>query len=254
MSIDITNRYASLSAWAYDLDKPIGHSFGDVEFLLSRLKGCSGPILEPAVGTGRVLIRLLEGGHDVEGFDASAEMLEICRRNCRARGLSPRLSQMRWETFRCDRKFAAIVMTAATFMLITEFETACAVLRRFYEHLAPGGRLILDISPDDCFTSDYGIRRWTSPEGDLLTLQENKTDLDYVRQCSITPMRYEHWRDGKLVQSELEILTLRWWGMHEMAMAMTSAGFAPPVISGGFEHGRPPRTGDNVISFEAVRR
>ena len=66
MRADITNRYASPTAWAYDLDKPIGHSFGDVEFLLSRLKGCSGPILEPAVGTGRVLIRLLEGGHDVE--------------------------------------------------------------------------------------------------------------------------------------------------------------------------------------------
>ena len=220
MTTHITNRYGSLSAWAYDLDKPIGHSFGDVEFLLGRLKGCTGPILEPAVGTGRVLIRLLEAGHDVEGFDASAEMLEICRRNCRARGFSPRLSQMRWETFQCDRKFAAIVMTAATFMLITEFETACAVLRRFYEHLAPGGRLILDISPDDCFTSDHSIRRWTSPEGDLLTLQENKTDLDYVRQCSVTPMRYEHWRDGKLVASELEILTLRWWGMHEAAMAV----------------------------------
>jgi hypothetical protein len=73
-------------------------------------------------------------------------------------------------------------------------------------------------------------------------------------QRSITPLRYEHWRGGKLVASELEILTLRWWGMHEMAMALTSAGFAPPVVSGGFEHGRAPRTGDNVISFEAVRR
>jgi hypothetical protein len=39
-----------------------------------------------------------------------------------------------------------------------------------------------------------------------------------------------------------------------MAMAMTAAGFAPPIISGGFEHGRPPRTGDTVISFEAERR
>jgi hypothetical protein len=73
-------------------------------------------------------------------------------------------------------------------------------------------------------------------------------------QRSHTPVCYEHWRDGKLVQSELEILTLRWWGMHELAIALTAARFAPPVISGSFERGRPPRTGDNVISFEAERR
>lgn len=254
MSTNVDNRYGSLSAWAYDLDKPIGHSFGDVEFLLGRLAGCGGPILEPAAGTGRVLIPLLEAGHDVEGFDASNDMLEICRKNCRERGLSPRLMQMQWDTFQCDRKFAAIVMTAGTFMLIGEFESACAVLRRFYDHLLPGGRLILDISPDDCFTSDLSMRSWTSANGDVLTLQENPTKIDYVGQRSVTPIRYEHWRNGKLVESELEILTLRWWGMHELAMALTSAGFAEPVISGGFEHGRRPRSGDNVISFEAERR
>jgi SAM-dependent methyltransferase len=253
MSAGVDNRYGSLSAWAYDLDKPIGHSFGDVEFVLGRLKGCTGPILEPAVGTGRVLIPLLEAGHDVEGSDGSNEMLEICRRNCRARGLSPRLSQTRWDAFQCDRKFAAIVMTAGTFMLIGEFETACAILRRFHDHLAPGGRLIFDISPDDCFTSDLSLRSWKTADGDLVTLQENKTELDYVMQRSVTPLRYEHWRDGKLVASELETLTLRWWGMHELAMALTAAGFSPPVISGGFEHGRAPRSGDNVISFEAER-
>jgi SAM-dependent methyltransferase len=248
------NRYGSLSAWAYDLDKPIGHSFGDVEFVLGRLKDCNGPILEPAVGTGRVLIPMLDAGHEVEGFDASQEMLEICRKNCRARGYAPRLSQMRWDTFQCDRIFAAIIMTAGTFMLISEFEAACAILRRFHDHLAPGGRLIFDISPDDCFTSDLRIRSWKTAEGDLLTRQENTTELDYVMQRSVTPMRYEHWRDGKLVASELETLTVRWWGMHELAMALISTGYAAPVISGGFEHGRPPRKGDIVISFEAERR
>ena len=86
--------------------------------------------------------------------------------------LTPRLSQMRWKSFQYDRKFAAIVMTAATIELIPEFDTACAVLRRFHDHLQPGGRLILDISPDDSFTSDPEIRRWTTSEGDLLTLLE----------------------------------------------------------------------------------
>ena len=160
---------------------------------------------------------------------------------------------MRWESFRYDRKFAAIVMTCGTFMLIEDFPKAGAVLRRFHDHLEPGGRLILDISPDDCFTSDLAIRSWMTPEGDTLTLQEHKTELDYVMQRTATPLRYELWRGGTLVRSEMEAFVMRWWGMHEMAMALTAAGFAPPVISGGFEHGRAPRTGDNVISFEATR-
>ena len=94
--------YRRLSAWVYDLDKPPGRSFGDIEFLRARLADCRGPILEPAVGTGRVLIPLLEAGLTVAGFDASDEMLERCRANCSARGLSPRLDKMRFEDFAYD--------------------------------------------------------------------------------------------------------------------------------------------------------
>src|SRR5262245_39754188 len=110
--------YQRLSAWAYDLDKPPGRSFGDIEFLTSRLADCRGPILEPAVGTGRVLIPLLEAGLTVEGFDASDEMLERCRTNCRARGLSPRLDKMQYESFQYDHTFAAIIIPAGSFELI----------------------------------------------------------------------------------------------------------------------------------------
>ena len=49
------------------LDKPPG-SLPDVAFYLRRLSGLDGPILEPAVGSGRMLIPLLEAGHDAEGI------------------------------------------------------------------------------------------------------------------------------------------------------------------------------------------
>ncbi|WP_244649064.1 hypothetical protein [Neoaquamicrobium sediminum] len=74
------NRYGKLASWVYDLDKPVGRSFGDVEYYLQRLAGCDGPVLEPAVGNGRILVPLLEAGLAVEGFDASEEMLFIVAR------------------------------------------------------------------------------------------------------------------------------------------------------------------------------
>jgi len=71
--------YSNLSSEVYDLDKYIGRSFGDVEFYSERLANCTGRILEPGVGTGRMLIPLLEQGLKVDGFDVSEEMLNICR-------------------------------------------------------------------------------------------------------------------------------------------------------------------------------
>ncbi len=63
--------YGALATEVYELDKPIGHSFGDVEYYIRQLSGVSGRILEPAAGTGRVLIPLLEAGFELEGLDSS---------------------------------------------------------------------------------------------------------------------------------------------------------------------------------------
>lgn len=81
--------YSKLSSEVYDMDKYIGLSFGDVEFYSERLETCTGNILEPGVGTGRILIPLLERDFKVDGFDVSEEMLTICRHNCEIRGLIP---------------------------------------------------------------------------------------------------------------------------------------------------------------------
>lgn len=248
------NGYQRLSAWAYDLDKPIGRSFGDLEFLLKRLAGCSGPILEPAVGNGRVLIPLLEAGLVVEGFDASEEMLARCRAHCRARGLSPRLDMMRFEDFHYDYAFTAIIVPAGSFELIDDFATAMAVLRRMHEHLMPGGRLIIDLDPVAWFFGDdREIYRWTTADGGELTEQAQATEIDHLRQRIVTPLLYEYRRDGKLVESQTDLLALRWWGVDEFTLALGAAGFSNITACGDHEAGRPPRNGDQRITFEARR-
>ena len=121
------------------------------------------------MGTGRVLIPLLQAGHDVEGFDGSDWMLgnlpqELpgARTVATSQPNAMECIPVRPQVCR-DRHDCGHIL-----MLIGEFETACAVLRRFHDHLAPGGRLIFDISPDDCFTSDLSLRTWKTPDGDLL--------------------------------------------------------------------------------------
>jgi SAM-dependent methyltransferase len=248
------NRYGRLGALVYDLDKPIGRSFGDIEFYKERLAGCRGPILEPAVGNGRVLIPLLENGFDVEGFDPSEEMLERCRSNCAQRHLAPQLERMRFQDFRYDRSFEAIVIPAGSFQLVDDFGEALNVLRRFQDHLKPNGRMIIDLAIfANSHVGETSVRAWTSAEGDLVTTEDRCVEIDTLGQRTIWHLRYDRWRDGSLVESEIDRLTLRWWGIHELRMALGQTGFSGITISGGHQHARAPRQGDQFITFEATR-
>ncbi len=249
------NRYGTLASWVYDLDKPVGHSFGDQAFYRARLLECdSGPVLEPAVGNGRLFIPLIEAGFEMEGFDASAEMLGYCRDECRKRGLSARLTQRSFETFVSPTRFSAIIIPAGSFQLITSTASATTVLRRFYDHLAPGGRLILDLDPIGGFLdSSESVRSWTTDSGDLLTLTARRVDTDYIAQTTLSHLRYEHWRDGVLAATELDLFKLRWWGVHEFELALRAAGFTDVAACGGYQQGRAPDRDDQIISFEARR-
>lgn len=104
---------------------------------------------------------------------------------CRKRGLSARLTQQWFETFVSPTRFSAIIIPAGSFQLITSTASATAVLRRFHDHLAPGGRLILDLDPISGFRkSPESVRSWTTDSGDLLILTARRVDTDYIAQTS----------------------------------------------------------------------
>lgn len=249
------NRYGKLASWVYHLDKPIGHSFGDQEYYRQRLTGCDGAVLEPAVGNGRIFVPLLEAGLAIEGFDASQDMIEYCQQECLKRRLPTPLTCQTFDNFHYEQRFAAIILPAGSFQLITDTTSAMTVLKRFHDHLLPGGRLILDIDPIESIMEDSGsARSWVVKENELLTLISQRAEIDHIRQTTLSHLRYEHWRDGALLGTELDLFHLRWWGVAELAFALREAGFVDVVASGDYQHGRPPRQGDQIISFEATRR
>lgn len=250
----MNNRYGKLASHVYNLDKPIGKSFGDVEFYRERLRGCTGTILEPAVGNGRVLIPLLEAGLHVVGFDASEEMLGYCRRECEARSLAPGLTRRTFEDFTYDERFEAIIVPAGSLQLVTDHAAAMATLKRFFDHLAPNGRLIVDFDPIGSFLGEASsIRQWRTEHGDLLTLAAQRVETDFVAQTTVSHLRYDRWTGGQLATSELEFFSLRWWGVEEFGLALRVTGFVDAVVSGNYEHGRAPEKDDQTITFEARR-
>ncbi|GAA4113989.1 class I SAM-dependent methyltransferase [Aminobacter aganoensis] len=250
----MNNRYGTLASWVYNLDKPVGRSFGDVEYYLERLAG-SGPVLEPAVGNGRFFVPMLEAGFDIWGFDPSEEMLDYCRAACAERSLDvARVSRGTFEDFSHERRFAAIVVPLGSFQLITDMAAARSALRRFFEHLEPEGRLMIDLDAIEGFLGEGGrVRSWTTGDGDLLTLTDTRASTDYVAQTTVTHLRYELWKGTKLADTEMELFSLRWWGVEEFAMALREAGFTDVVASADYRYGQAPTKGCGTISFEARR-
>ena len=204
LSNTTTNRYGSIAAEIYDIDKPVG-VMPDTAFHVPRLAGLCGAILEPACGSGRALLPLLEAGCDATGFDPSPEMLNRCRARCDAGGFSPGLSRMRFEDFHYDRLFSAVFVPVGSFGLVDDFDVALAVLRRFADHLEPGGLLVLDVQPVS-FLKAVGDdrRRWIAANGDLLTVDGRRLDTDWITQREERHLRYERWRDNRLMETQLE--------------------------------------------------
>ena len=247
------NRYGSIAAEIYDIDKPFG-ALPDTAFHLQRFAGFQGPILEPACGSGRTLVPFLQAGLDICGFDPSQEMLDRCRARSAEAGFAPDLTRQRYEDFGYDRKFGAILIPVGSFTLIDDFAVAMATLRRFHDHLQPGGVLVLDVQGLNFLASQApDRRRWTAPDGDLLTLEGTRTVTDWLRQRAETTYRYERWRDHRLVETEIDIMAQRYWGLDEFRLALEAAGFEGVTVTGGYDRSRGPRQADRVWTFEARR-
>lgn len=250
--------YGELATEVYDITKPVGQTFegGDrrLEFYLGRLKSCTGRILEPAVGTGRMMILLLEAGLEVEGLDNSPEMLAVCRARCAERGLDPVLYEGDMVSLSLPERYDAIIIPAGSFLLIERREESLGVLERFRDHLVPGGRLILDLELQTDFSvGTVSTGTVDTPQGETITVESKVVEVDFLEQYTVSHLRYEKWREGELLQTELQRFPLRWYGLQEFELVLESLGFRDVVVSADYEYGKRPSRADQTFTFETRR-
>jgi SAM-dependent methyltransferase len=254
------SNYGELCTEVYDLTKKIGQSFGgDVEYYCEKLKHCKGRILEAMVGSGRVIIPLLESGLIVDGVDYSPQMLASCRSRCDERGLTTNLHEANLQELSLPHKYEAIIIPGGSFLLIEQREESLRVLNRLYEHLEPGGQLILDLFlPDNNYNSTE-MGRWGGsttyhlPNGDIITMEGKCVEADLFNQYRVSYLKYEKWRNGALIQTELQRFALRWYGVEEFKYILESIGFSNVVVWADFEEGKKPTGGNQKFVYQATR-
>ncbi|WCF05854.1 class I SAM-dependent methyltransferase [Paenibacillus thiaminolyticus] len=248
--------YSNLCTEVYDLTKPVGHSVGgDIEYYLDRLQSCSGRILEAAVGSGRMLIPLLEAGLVVDGIDYSPAMLASCQKRCEERNVKPMLHEGKLQNFALPHKYDAIIIPTGSFCLIDNREDSINALKCFYEHLNPGGRVIIDlILPERMEIGTISTSTFTFPSGDVITVEDKLVEFNMIHQYSVSYLTYEKWREGALIQSELQRFALRWYGNEEFKLVLESIGFSDIVCSTDYVYGKQPTDGSQIFTFEAARK
>ncbi|MFJ7731696.1 class I SAM-dependent methyltransferase [Lysinibacillus sp. NPDC097231] len=248
--------YGPICTELYDFTKPVGFSLGgDIEYYLERLQGTKGKILEAGVGSGRFLIPLLEKGLNVDGIDYSPEMLASCQTRCAERGLKPNLYEGNLSNFSLDSKYEAVVMSTGSFCLIENPKDALDALRCMYNHLIPGGRLIVDLLlPIDWKTGEIDSSYYEISKEEGISLERKAVEMNWVDQYTLTVLKYEKWKNGKLIDTELQRFPIRWYGIEEFQHILTSIGFSDITCSAEYVYNKKPSKEHSLFTFEAVRK
>jgi SAM-dependent methyltransferase len=144
----VTETAAAALARLYDLD--LAEEPGDLDLYLALAARTGGPILEVAVGSGRVAVPLAADGYDVTGVDVDPAMLARARHAAAAAGeaVTGRLELVEGDgrEIRLPNAGAyrlAFVPLNSLFLVGNRADQA-AVVATLAAHLAPGGLAVVD--------------------------------------------------------------------------------------------------------------
>ena len=253
----ITTLYSDVeSCQFYDLEHPVNPEDPDFRFYSSLCRDTDGPILELGCGTGRLLLPILRDGSDIEGLDVSRPMIDALKERLRQQGLSTELHQQPMESFHTGRSYRLIFIAVTTFHILGSEDAQVACLKHCRDHLAPGGRVVLDF--------DSGVEDLMADRGFLRLFRRFETEGRevVVYQCverkpgapeETILYRYEiYGSNGVLERTLLRGLPWRRIRVEEFRRMVRAAGFSQVELFGGFE--REPLTPEHkeIVAFLAL--
>jgi SAM-dependent methyltransferase len=224
------------------------------------------PALDLGCGTGRLLLPWLRTGLDVDGCDASADMIAHCREAVEREGLTSNLYVQSMHELDLPRRYRTIVVCGALGLGGRRADTA-AGLRRVYEPLAPGGTFVVDNEVPYAAGNNWeywqkGARSelpkpWGDPgerrrgaDGAEYALRARVAAFDPLEQQTTYEMRAWMWRDGELVAEEEHRLDMTVYFTHEIVLMLELAGFVDIRLRAGYED-RAPTGDDDFVVFVA---
>jgi SAM-dependent methyltransferase len=243
----------------YDLD--LVEDPGDLDLYLSLARRTGGPILELAVGTGRIAVPIAEAGFDVTGVDVDPAMLDRARERA-ARGTAGRLELVEGDILGLRLPVAGTfrlsIIALNSLLLLGSREAQREAIRTMAAHLAPGGLAVVDVwlpDADDLARFDGRIvleYARTDPETGLTVTKAGSAQHDSVSQQITLTTLYEESSQGSPARRWVRVDRLRLVSADELRGFAEDVGLEVELLAGGYDLSALGPTSDRAV-LVAVR-
>lgn len=222
------------------------------------------PALDVGCGTGRLLVPWVRDGLDVDGVDASADMIDACRVAAGAVGREPSLFVQPIHGLDLPRRYRSVICCGAFGLGVSRTDDLEG-LRRLRSHLLPGGVLALDYEVGEFDAERW--RRWRprpavetppaaedrrlGPDGFHYALRHRITGVDVAERSMTRELQAWQWHEDELITHEVHALVFNVYTSEEIVSLLGSVGFTDVEVRGGYHDG-PPTDLDRFHVFIAT--
>ena len=213
----------------------------DVEFYVEAALASGGPVVELAVGTGRIAVPIAEAGIRVIGVDLSQRMLDVAREQARERGVEHLVELHHGDL--CDppihERVPLVICPFRSLLHMAGTGEKLAALRAAHALLEPDGRFVFDVfapSREDIEETDG---RWLEREPGIF----ERADWDEPGRTLTLSVRSD------------DVVTsfgLHWLSRPEWDDLLDAGGFEVEEVWGWFD--RRPFADEEDMVFSCRRR
>ena len=189
----------------------------DVPFYVELAAAARGPVVELAVGTGRVAIPIAERtGRRVIGIDVSPGMLELARRHAAEAGVELDLRLGDMTELALDEPTDLVICPFRAMLHLPGHDARVEVMRRVRAALVPGGRFAWNAFVFDQAIADEIAGVWRDQGGvrnrSTYDLDERRIDLELENGASVQLwwVDRDEW-DAAIAEAGLELEALYGW-------------------------------------------
>ena len=207
----------------------------DIEFYVDLARETNGPVVEMAIGTGRITLPIAQAGTPVIGVDLSAGMLAVARDRARELGVESRVD-LRVGDLREPPVSERVALVICPFRSLLHMPDEVEKLRALcaaHALLEPGGRFAFDVFAPSREDIDETDGRWVEREPGIF----ERADWDETtRTLTLTV------RSGDATAT----MALHWLDAPEWLALIDRAGFEVEACYGWFD-GRPYAGEEDMI-------
>lgn len=233
----------------YDLIAPFydvehAHFLEDLDLYRDYATLCSGPILELACGSGRLLVPLAREGYTLTGVDTAEQMLTLARHALQEAGVVEQVTLVQQDicTLNLSRKFSLAFIALGSFAHLTSRKAQQQALAALRLHIPTGGTLIVDISNADArymegLSGQLLVQgTWRREDGTVLTHMVSPAAAETTHLLELTHFYDQHVQGGPVNRTVITT-HLYLFERNELELLLEQAGFVVKDVYGDYELG-----------------